>query len=141
VAASRADRAAGTGVRLGSAENTRQPLPSVGEDLWAAIAGLPAPVSAFFERVAHHPDYDCRVGRMQLMVYFRGQKLGGLNRQASHWFFSKVYVRDHGSPDLMTAHGFEHVVHNEKHDYWLGMGLNALARFEDAMVAMTGVRP
>lgn len=78
---------------------------------------------------------------MQLMVYFRGQKLGGLNRQASHWYFSKVFVRDHGSPDLMTAHGFEHVVHNEKHDYWLGKGLNALAGFEDAMVAMTGVRP
>lgn len=141
VAASRADSIADSGVRLRSARSTRQPVPAGGEDLWAAIAGLPIPVSAFFERVAHHPDYDCRVGRMQLMVYFRGQKLGGLNRHASHWYFSKVFVRDHGSPDLMTAHGFEHVVHNEKHDYWLGKGLNALARFEDAMVAMTGVRP
>jgi hypothetical protein len=28
-----------------------------------------------------------------------------------------------------------------KHDYWLGKGLNALARFEEAMVAMSGVRP
>ncbi|EPX82843.1 hypothetical protein ruthe_03067 [Rubellimicrobium thermophilum DSM 16684] len=97
--------------------------------------------SSSFERVAHYPDYDCRIGRMQLMVYFRGQKLGGLNRQALHWYFSKVFVREQGSPDLMTAHGFEHVVHNEKHDYWLGKGLNALARFEDAMVAMTGLRP
>lgn len=111
------------------------------EDLWAAIAGLPSPVSEFFERLAHHPDYECRVGRMQLMIHFRGQKLGGLNRQASHWYFSRVFVRDHGDPNLMSAHGFEHVVHNEKHDYWLGKGLDALARFEEAMVAMSGVRP
>lgn len=41
----------------------------------------------------------------------------------------------------MSAHGFELVVHNEKHDYWLGKGLDALARFEEAMVAMSGVRP
>lgn len=141
VAASRGDYGSGSDARQRSARNTRQSGPAGGEDLWAAIAALPTPVSAFFERVAHHPDYDCWVGRMQLMVYFRSQKLGGLNRQASHWYFSKVFVRDHGDLDLMTAHGFEHVVHNERHDYWLGKGLDALARFEDAMVAMTSVRP
>ena len=141
VAASRADREAGSGVRLRSARNTRQPVPAGGQDLWAAIAGLPTPVSAFFERVTHHPDYDCRIGRTQLMVYFRGQMLGGLNRHASHWYFSKVFVRDHGSPDLMRAHGFEYVVHNENHAYWRRKGLNAEAHFEEATVAMIGVRP
>lgn len=141
VAASLADNRSGSDARQRPAKNTRQPGAVGSEELWAAIAALPTPISAFFERIAHHPDYECRVGRMQLMIQFRGQKLGGLNRQASHWYFSKVFVRDYGDPDLMSDHGFEHVVHNDKHDYWLGKGLNALAGFEDAMVAMTGVRP
>jgi len=41
----------------------------------------------------------------------------------------------------MATHGFKHVVHNEKHDYWMAEGLGAQAAFEEAMVAMTGVRP
>ena len=121
--------------------NMRKQVPEVREGIWAEIAALPTHVSALFEWIAHHPEYDCRAGRMQIMVYFRGQKLAGTNRQALLWYFSKVFVRDHGDPDLMTEHGFEHVVHNEKHDYWLGKGLDALARFEEALVAMTGVRP
>ncbi len=78
---------------------------------------------------------------MQLMVYFRGQKVGGFNRRASHWYFSKVFVRNHGDPTIMANHRFEHVVHNESHAYWLGQGIEALAPFEEAMVAMTGVGP
>ena len=78
---------------------------------------------------------------MQLMVSFRGAKVGGLNRQAAHWYFSKVFVRDHGDPDSMATYGFKHVVHNDKHDYWMVQGLGAQAVFEEAMVAMTGVRP
>lgn len=111
-------------------------------DLQAAINALPPGISEFFQRVVSHPDYECRAGRMQLMVSFRGAKVGGLNRKAAHWYFSKVFVRDHGDPDGMTTHGFTHVVHNEKHDYWrLAQGLGAQAAFEEAMVEMTGVRP
>ncbi|ETD85859.1 hypothetical protein ACTTAF_17555 [Rhodobacter capsulatus] len=78
---------------------------------------------------------------MQLMVSFRGAKVGGLNRQASHWYFSKVFIRDHGDPATMAQYGFRHVVHNEKHEYWMRQEAGAQATFEDAMVAMTGVRP
>jgi hypothetical protein len=115
--------------------------PEVSSDLQAAIMALPPGIGDFFRRVIHHPDYDCQAGRMQLMVSFRGAKVGGLNRQAAHWYFSKVFVRDHGDPDSMATHGFKHVVHNEKHDYWMAQGLGAHAAFEEAMVAMTGVRP
>lgn len=110
-------------------------------DLQAAINELPPGISEFFQRVVSHPDYECRAGRMQLMVFFKGAKVGGLNRKAAHWYFSKVFVRDHGDPDGMTTHGFSHVVHNKNHDYWFAQGRGAPAAFEEAMVEMTGVRP
>lgn len=113
--------------------------PEVATDLQSTIMALPPSIADFFQRVGHHPDYDCQAGRMQLMVSFRGAKVGGLNRQAAHWYFSKVFVRDHGDPDIMTTHGFRHIVHNAKHEYWMAQGLGAQAGFEEAMVAMTGV--
>ncbi len=115
--------------------------PEVATDLQCAIMGLPPSIADFFQRVVHHPDFDFQAGRMQLMVSFRGAKLGGLNRQAAHWDFSKVFVRDHADPETMTTHGFRHVVHNEKHEYWMAQWLGAQASFEKAMVAMAGVRP
>jgi hypothetical protein len=109
-------------------------------DLRIAISELPEPVAAFFHSINAHPDYSCQVGRMQMMVYFLGKKAGGLNRRTSEWYFSKVFVRVHGSPALMGAHGFQHVVHNEKHDYWLAPRSGALAAFQAAVTEMTGVR-
>ena len=78
---------------------------------------------------------------MQLMVSFRGAKVGGLNRQASHWYFSKVFIRNHGDPAIMRKYGFKHVVKDEKHEYWMRQGAETQVAFEEAMVAMTGVRP
>lgn len=141
IAASQSRSGSNGSVSRRPAEHTKQSAPLIEADLWETISVLPRPVSDFFVRIARHSDYDCRVGRMQLMVSFRGQKLGGLNRQAMHWYFSKVFVSNHGDPNLMIAHGFEHTVHNDKHDYWLGKGLDAVARFEEAMVGMTAVRP
>ena len=101
----------------------------------------PVSISNFFMRLKQHPDYECRAGQMQLMVYFRGKKVGGLNQREKHWYFSKVFVRAHAAADHLTAHGFKHVIHNDKHDYWRVDGLGMLPSFEEAMVAMTGVRP
>ena len=110
-------------------------------DLEAAISALPPGVADFFLRLVNHPDYACQAGRMQLMVSFRGVKVGGLNRQASHWYFSKVFIRDHGDSATMAKHGFKHVVKDQKHEYWMRQVAEAQAAFEEAMVAMIGVRP
>lgn len=110
-------------------------------DLQAAISSLPRGAADFFSRLDSHPEYDCRAGRLLLMVFFRGAKLGGLNPQAEHWYFSKVFVRKHGAPQTLLAHGFNHVIHNRKHAYWMRQGLGEQGSFEEAMVAMTGVRP
>ena len=121
--------------RVAAASSPRE----LGAALRDAINELPEPVASFFRSVNAHPDYACQAGRMQLMVYFRGQKVGGLNRQASHWYFSKVFVREHGSPALMEVHGFQHVIHNEKHDFWLAPRNGALDAFEAAITEMTGI--
>ncbi len=121
--------------RVASASPPRE----LSDDLHTAISELPEAVAFFFRSVIAHPAYSCQAGRMQMMVYFRGQKVGGLNRQASHWYLSKVFVRKNGSPELMEAHDFEHVVHNEKHDYWLAPRSGALGAFEAAVTEMTGV--
>ncbi|MZR14569.1 hypothetical protein GQE99_16235 [Maritimibacter sp. DP07] len=123
-----------------SVSKTLRPGRQFDEDVRTMVAALPTPTGEFFARITHHPDYDFRVGRMQSMIYFRDKKVGGLNRRASHWYFSKVFVREHGNADLMDSHGFDHVIHNEAHDYWLGRERTTSAHFEDAMVAMTGVR-
>ncbi len=130
-------RPAATGVRVATASSRRE----LSDDTRTAINELPGPVAAFFWSLNAHPDYTCLAGRMQMMVYFRGQKVGGLSRRVSHWYFSKVFVRDYGSDAIMKTHGFQHVVHNEKHDYWRAPGIGALAAFEGALVAMTGVQP
>ncbi len=110
-------------------------------DLENAIVALPPDIGEFVQRLSRHPDYECRAGRMQLTVFYRGVKVGGLNRQAAHWYFSKVFVRNHGDLDTMATHGFRHVVDKGQHDYWVAQGLEAQSAFEDAMVTMTGVRP
>jgi len=107
-------------------------------DMRPAISELPEPVAAFFRSLNAHPDYSRQAGRMQMMVCYRGKKAGGLNRRTSEWYFSKVFVREHGSPALMEAHGFQHVVHNAKHDYWLAPRSGALDAFKAAGAAMTG---
>lgn len=111
----------------------------VAGDVFAAVNDLPEAVAAFFRSINANSDYSYQAGRMQLMVYFRGKKVGGLNRQASHWYVSKVFVREYGSLALMEAHGFQHVVHNDKHEYWMATGGGALAAFEAAVTQMTGV--
>ena len=111
----------------------------VAGDVCAAVNDLPEAVATFFRSVQANPDYSYQTGKMQMMVYFRGQKVGGLNREASHWYFSKVFVRDYGSPAIMEAHGFRHVVRNEKHEYWMATGGCALAGFEAAVSEMTSV--
>ncbi|MFN4131312.1 MAG: hypothetical protein ACK4GC_16065 [Paracoccaceae bacterium] len=66
--------------------------PTTATDIQAAINALPPSISDFFQRVVSHPDYDCSAGRMHLMVSFRGEKVGGMNRQAAHWYFSKRLI-------------------------------------------------
>ena len=106
-------------------------------DLRTAISNLPEPVAGFFRSINAHPDYSCQAGRMQMMVYFLGKKVGGLNRRNSEWYVSKVFVREYGSPALMEALGFQHVVHNEKHDYWLAPPSGSLNAFKAALADMT----
>lgn len=109
-------------------------------DMKRAVARLPGVVVDFFKRLESHPDFACSVGRLQMMIYFQGEKVGGLNPKESHWYFSKVFVARHGSPELMREHGFVHIFKDDHHDYWKVDGNGAAKRFEAALTAMTGVQ-
>ena len=105
-----------------------------------AIASLPPEVADFLRRLAAHPEFTCTPGRMQMMIHHQGAKVGGLNRRLSHWYISKVFVKNSGGERIMAAHGFRHVIKSEGHQYWCIHGAGACAAFEAALGEMTGTR-
>ena len=114
-------------------------LPEGGKDLSDPLLNLSAPIAAFFAHLERHPDYSCKIGRMQWMVYFRGEKVGGFNPRAPHFYLSKVFVHNHGTTSLMEQYAFRHAIHNEKHHYWQAPTQNALEAFKTAVTHMTGI--
>ena len=48
--------------------------------------------------------YEVRQGRMQIMLWHDGDKVGGWNTKDGHWYISKVLARDHEA--LMRRLGF-----------------------------------
>jgi hypothetical protein len=109
------------------------------DDLAAILAELPAESVEFLERIQSHSEFDCLKGRQQITVKFNGKKVGGLNPRAPHWYMSKVFVRDNGSAELMHRHGFQHVIHNANHEYWMFRGFEGVSAFEAAVIDMTGI--
>ena len=105
-----------------------------------AIASLPPKVADFLRRLAAHPEFTCTPGRMQMMIHHQGGKVGGLNRRLSHWYISKVFVKNRGAERIMGAHRFRHVIKNEGHQYWCLEGAGACTAFESALEEMTGTR-
>ena len=105
-----------------------------------ATASLPPEVADFLRRLAAHPEFACTPGRMQIMIHHQGAKVGGLNRRLSHWYVSKVFVKNRGAERIMGAYGFRHVIKNEGHQYWCAEGAGACTAFESALEEMTGTR-
>lgn len=102
----------------------------VAPELAAALGEMPAAEAALIEKLATHPDFACAAGAMQVKVHYRGEKVGGYNRQRGHWYVSKVFVREHGLETLVERLGFERVTHNAQHEYWMAGGPDALGAFE-----------
>ena len=43
------------------------------------IDSFPFQVKSFFNKLDKHPDYECKIKDIQLQIFFRGAKVGGLN--------------------------------------------------------------
>lgn len=104
-----------------------------------AIRKLPRPVGEFFTALLSHPDFDCHALTMQMTVSFRGQKVGGLNRKISEWYFSKVFVANCNGNDTLGRCGFRYIVKSDTHQYWSKSGRESLGAFEFALSEMTEV--
>ncbi|MTH66623.1 hypothetical protein [Paracoccus shanxieyensis] len=106
-------------------------------DLELAIAKLPVPVAALFRELHEHPDFSCAALKIQMTVHFRGQKVGGLNRTTSEWYFSKVFVADHGGGKVPERFGFTQMLKRPDHEYWGRTGAGATEAFRSALSEMT----
>ncbi|GGE55789.1 hypothetical protein [Actibacterium pelagium] len=96
------------------------------------------PLAELFQALREGPDYSVQIMKTQIMVRFRGEKVGGLNHILWHFYISKVFVRGHGTPELLKSYGFEWISHNETHQYWKLEGVEHHQSFKGAIEAMTG---
>ena len=99
---------------------------------------FPKEVIDFFNCISTHADYSYKLGKLQLMVYFRGEKVGGYNSQRGVWYLSKIFISKNSSSTLMDIYNFQHVIKNETHDYWLAPQRNSLFAFKSVVAKITG---
>ena len=110
--------------------------------LTEVIATYPSQVKKFFNKLDKHRDYSCKVGSLQIMIYFRDQKVGGLNRNLKEWYFSKVFVTNHNSFKLLQNSDFKFRKKFGKrgvHQYWSLLKLEKYDKFRNLMTTMTSV--
>ena len=95
------------------------------------------PLAELFQPLRDGPDYSTQFMKTQLAVWFRGAKVGGLNYSRWHFFISKVFVRNHGSSELLEDYGFTLIEHSKTHQYWKLDGAENHQLFRVAIEAMT----
>lgn len=94
------------------------------------------PIVRAFAEAAKAKGYVIELGRMQLMVSYGGQKLGGWNTNNEHWYVSKVIAQ--GRSELLESHGF---LWKEKpgHQWWQIDGVGRVSEFRAVVAQLTGV--
>lgn len=114
---------------------TSQQHPS-NDPVSAAIAALPSDAAEFLKRLRSIKGYRCEVGRLQMMIYFDDEKVGGFNTVDHHWYISKLFVQRHGIIDLMKKNGFQLITHNVNHEFWRVRGAGAVSAFDGVLKEM-----
>lgn len=109
-------------------------------DTAEAIAALSGETHSLFREIEAHPDFACEALKMQLTIWFRNEKVGGLNRRSGEWYVSKVFVRNHGGVELLQAHGFKHIDKDGKHQYWAKHGIDAAKAYRAGLEGITGAQ-
>ena len=96
------------------------------------------PLAELFQALHDGPDYSTQLLKTQLAVFFRSIKVGGLTHIGGHFYISKVFARNHGSPKLLHNHGFEWIEHSNTHQYWKLDGAENHQLFRAVVEEMTG---
>jgi len=97
------------------------------------------PLLELFHALHISEDYSCNAKKVQLEVIFRGEKVGGLNRENWRLYISKVFAGAHGSPELLESYGFEWKEHSPSHQYWFLRDVADHQLFRRVIEEMTGV--
>ena len=107
-------------------------------DSSSGIPKLRNPLAELFQGLYDGPDYSTQLMKTQLAVWFRGEKVGGLNHTRWHFYISKVFVRNHGSSELLEDHGFALIEHSKTHQFWMLDGVENHQLFRVVIEEMTG---
>ncbi|EYD74062.1 hypothetical protein Rumeso_04433 [Rubellimicrobium mesophilum DSM 19309] len=105
-----------------------------------ALASLPLEARRVFDTLFGSPDYAVGVLTQQVVVHFRGQKVGGLNRRLMEWYVSKLFVAAHGGPAPLERRGFQVRDVAKGHRYWARKGAGSASAFVAAVEEMSGVK-
>jgi hypothetical protein len=71
-----------------------------------AFSGMPATMASLLLQLERTPHFIVQSGRMQTAVYYRGVKLGGVNRKHRHCYISEGVVLRDEFIDFLSHHGF-----------------------------------
>lgn len=98
---------------------------------------LPISVRDLFD-AAKSAGYQVKPGRLQVMLWCHGRKVGGWNTKESHWYVSKVMAADHR--ELMNRYGFRWMERNDRrHCWWQIDQADSTPAFQAVAEALTGV--
>ena len=98
---------------------------------------LPICVRDLFD-AAKSAGYQVKPGRLQVMLWCYGRKVGGWNTKESHWYVSKVMAGDHR--ELMNRYGFRWMERNDgRHCWWQIDQADSTPAFQAVAEALTGV--
>lgn len=104
-----------------------------------AILDLRNPLIELFHALHRSEEYSCHAGAVQIEVFFRGEKVGGINRDNWRLYISKVFAGTHGSTKLLESYGFEWKEHSPSHQYWFLHDAADHQLFRRVIEEMTGV--
>ena len=107
-------------------------------DNWDNFPALRNPLAELFQALHNGPGYSTQVMKTQLVVWFGGERVGGLNHAHWHFYISKVFAQNHGSNELLRDHGFDWIKHSATHQYWKLDGVLHHQLFRAVIEEMTG---
>ena len=98
---------------------------------------LPRVVGAFFDTATKTTGYRVECGKLQVMLYHDGNKLGGWNTKERHWYFSKVAASGHSK--RMRQNGFRWLERSNGHGWWQIDDEDSTGAFRSVVEELTGV--
>lgn len=88
-----------------------------------AVAELSADLRSYVMKLQRTGSFAFQSGKMQIVIIYRGVKIGGINRGHKHNYISSNIVLDEKDEAALVSHGFERITKTQAssshvHVYW-----------------------